>query len=133
MTATARPLSEWHEELGDVLWWKFPIQEAPWVGRPDVIGPTYRLIDWKGDEVARFDGQGWPGYHTHFTPLPAIPDEPPRPSFEDWLAQIDEEARRRGYGDGSHVEGTGADCWREFYDEGETPASALDADELNGL
>lgn len=48
----ARPEEEWHEDFGPVLWWKFPIEEAPWCGC----------------------GQGidldWPGYHTHWTPLP---------------------------------------------------------------
>jgi len=34
-----RPLSEWREDMGDVLWWKFPITEPR------------------------------PGYHTHFTQI----------------------------------------------------------------
>lgn len=45
----ARPLEEWHEDYGDVLWWKFPIEEPPYVGSP---------LDLK-----------WPGYHTHWTPV----------------------------------------------------------------
>lgn len=53
----ARPLSEWHEELGPVVWWWFARdthpQEASWIGTP--------LDD------------DWPGYHTHFTPHPPIP------------------------------------------------------------
>jgi hypothetical protein len=49
----ARPESEYHEDMGPVLWWSFPVQEAPWCGRPD--------------------DSDWPGYHTHFTPLPAAP------------------------------------------------------------
>ncbi len=28
------PAEEWHDELGDVLWWTFPIQEPPYVGSP---------------------------------------------------------------------------------------------------
>lgn len=55
--ALARPLEDWHEDDGEVLWWRFPIQEAPYVGDP------------------RHDD--WPGYHTHWTPL-VIPKEPPR-------------------------------------------------------
>lgn len=42
-----RPLDDWHEDVGDVLWWRFPIREAPYVGTP-------------GDS-------DWPGYHTHWT------------------------------------------------------------------
>jgi hypothetical protein len=29
-----RPLEEWDENMGDVLWWHFPICEAPYVGTP---------------------------------------------------------------------------------------------------
>ena len=45
----ARPLRVYHEDMGSVLWWKYPIQEPPYVGHP-------------GDN-------NWPGYHTHWTPL----------------------------------------------------------------
>lgn len=31
---TPRPLSEWHEDFGPVLWWRFPIVEPPYVGSP---------------------------------------------------------------------------------------------------
>lgn len=51
----ARPLDEWHEDIGDALWWKFPVEEAPYCGSP---------LD-----------TGWPGYHTHWTPI-ALPKEP---------------------------------------------------------
>lgn len=53
---TARPLSAYHEDMGPVLWWVFPVCEAPWCGRPD--------------------DSDWPGYHTHFTRLPATPVKP---------------------------------------------------------
>jgi hypothetical protein len=56
----ARPLAEWHEDFGPMLWWSFPIEEAPWAGTPN--------------------DSNWPGYHTHWTPilLPALPwPEPP--------------------------------------------------------
>ncbi|MDD5017178.1 MAG: hypothetical protein PHO15_03650 [Eubacteriales bacterium] len=49
-----QPLSEWHEDMGSVLWWSFPITEPPYCGTP---------ID-----------ENWPGYHTHFTKL-TIPQE----------------------------------------------------------
>lgn len=29
-----RPLSEWHEDDGEALWWRFPICQAPYVGTP---------------------------------------------------------------------------------------------------
>ena len=51
----ARPIDEWGEDMGDVLWWQFPIVEPPYVGSP-------------------LDAE-WPGYHTHWTPIP-IPKEP---------------------------------------------------------
>ena len=45
-----RPLSEYHEDFDSVLWWSLPICEPPWVGVPDC--------------------SSWPGYHTHWSPLP---------------------------------------------------------------
>jgi len=45
---------EWHGDIGNVLWWRFPIEEPPYVGSP---------LD-----------TDWPGYHTHFTLLP-LPQE----------------------------------------------------------
>lgn len=51
----ARPLEEWGEDYGDVLWWKFPIKEPPYVGSP---------LDEK-----------WPAYHTHWTQI-VIPQPP---------------------------------------------------------
>ena len=52
----ARPLEEWHEDDGQVLWWSFPVQEEPYVGHPN-------CDDWT------------PGYYTHWTPL-VVPDAP---------------------------------------------------------
>lgn len=46
-----RPEIEWHEDMGDVLWFHFPIQEPPWVGTP--LTNTW-VEDW----------------YTHFLPLP---------------------------------------------------------------
>jgi len=46
----ARPISEYHEDFGYVLWWRFPINEPPMVGSPT--------------------DSDWPGHHTHWTPLP---------------------------------------------------------------
>lgn len=47
---TVRPELDWCEEMGNVLWWKFPIQEPPYCGTP--------LDD------------DWPEDHTDWTPLP---------------------------------------------------------------
>ena len=52
-TVEARPLDEWCEEIGPVVWWTLPCVEASWIGKPD--------------------DSDWPGYHTHFTPHPQIP------------------------------------------------------------
>lgn len=51
----ARPIEEWNEDFGDVLWWKFQIEEPPYVGSP---------LD-----------ANWPAYHTHWTPI-MIPQPP---------------------------------------------------------
>jgi hypothetical protein len=49
----ARPDNEYHEDMGAVLWWCFPIDEPPYCGSP---------LD-----------SYWPGYHTHFTQLGPMP------------------------------------------------------------
>lgn len=39
---TAKPLKDWSEDDGSVLWWFFPIQEEPYVGTPlDEYFPEY--------------------------------------------------------------------------------------------
>ena len=52
------PVAEWSEDDGDVLWWRLPVEEPPYVGSP-------LCDDWE------------PGYYTHFTrlqvPAAAIP------------------------------------------------------------
>lgn len=55
ISTEARPLKEWHEDIGDVLWWKFPIEEPPYVGSPLDLN--------------------WPSYHTHWTPI-VVPQPP---------------------------------------------------------
>ena len=77
-----RPLSDWTEEVGDVLWWRFPIEEAPWIGSPLSVGHTVEV--WTRDApetrvVCRGYVGGWPGYHTHWTPLPSMPENPDAP------------------------------------------------------
>jgi hypothetical protein len=83
-----RTIDEWSEDDGDVLWWYVKdgvIQEAPWVGTPLVIGVTVeshtttRLITQLDQDhdpepvIHRINVGGWPGYHTHWQPLPATP------------------------------------------------------------
>lgn len=46
---TPKPLDEWHEDDGPVMWWNFPVVEAPYIGCP-------------------FDSS-WRGGYTHWTPL----------------------------------------------------------------
>ncbi|WP_059050004.1 hypothetical protein [Paenibacillus senegalimassiliensis] len=53
----ARPIAEWDEDYGDVLWWKFPIEEGPYCGNPLC--------------------SDWPGYHTHWTSF-VVPGYVPR-------------------------------------------------------
>ncbi len=48
-------LDAWHESEGDVLWWRFPVDEPPYVGSP---------LDTE-----------WPGYHTHWQRI-EVPEEP---------------------------------------------------------
>ncbi|OZQ97351.1 hypothetical protein [Paenibacillus sp. VTT E-133291] len=53
--STARTLDDWHEDIGTVLWWTFPIEEPPYCGTP---------LD-----------ADYPDYLTHWTPIvePAAP------------------------------------------------------------
>ena len=44
------PAYEWHDDLGDVIWWRLPIEEPPYIGSPLC-------------EDFTFD------YYTHFTRL----------------------------------------------------------------
>lgn len=69
-----RPLSEWTEEDGEVLWWKFPVDEPPFVGSPRILGQVVEIRTHQG-VIAKGLVGGWPGYHTHWTPIP-IPAEP---------------------------------------------------------
>jgi hypothetical protein len=47
---TPRPIADWHEDVGPLLWWTFPHGEPPYVGSPD--------------------DSDWPGYHSWWTPCP---------------------------------------------------------------
>lgn len=47
--AVAAHIDSWHEDIGTVLWWRFPVEEPPYVGSP--------LED------------DFPDYVTHWTPI----------------------------------------------------------------
>lgn len=49
VTKIAQHINNWKEDDGNVLWWKFPVNEPPYVGTP--------LDD------------DFPDYVTHWTPL----------------------------------------------------------------
>lgn len=65
----ARPLTEWHEDDGNVVWWTLPVASPGWIGTPN-------------------DGD-WPGYHTHWTPGPPPPAAPVSPLREGDSASRD--------------------------------------------
>jgi hypothetical protein len=50
-----KPLQDWYESDGPCLWWKFPVEEPPYVGSP---------LD-----------EDFPEYLTHFTAIP-VPKDP---------------------------------------------------------
>lgn len=80
--AIARPLSEWAEEHGNVVWWCW--RDGEWLGEPAYIGTPLDLgqtvevsLDAYGvDKLMRANVGGWPGYHTHWTPHPELPAAP---------------------------------------------------------
>ncbi len=81
-TRVPRPLDEWHEDDGDVLWWCWGwdgqcwLNEPPYVGSPLDCGQTVELHTQHEQPAARIFVGGWPGYHTHWTPLPVQPFAP---------------------------------------------------------
>lgn len=72
----AKPLDEWHDGIGPVLWWKFPVTEPPYVGTPLDIGEPAEITIRDSVRLYTYTQYfgGWPGYHTHWTPLPEIPE-----------------------------------------------------------
>lgn len=52
-----RPIDEWHEDYGDVVWWAR--LEGEWIGEAAWIGTP--------------NDSDWPGYHTHWSPHPPFP------------------------------------------------------------
>lgn len=79
-----RPYHEWHEDHGDVLWFKWPITEAPWVGTPLDLGRNVGICAALVIGVETYDLNtvklgntgGWPWYeedHSFLFWLP-LPD-----------------------------------------------------------
>lgn len=58
----ARPIAEWHEDMGPKLWWRFPVVEPPYVGDPR----------W----------EDFPDHYTHWTDMP-VPWDPTTRSTND--------------------------------------------------
>jgi hypothetical protein len=74
-----RPFCDWHEDHCNVLWWRIPISEPPYVGTPLDLGFSVgaQLFDQFGDVLGtvRKDVGGWPfdesdQRHLWWTPLP---------------------------------------------------------------
>lgn len=61
---TFRPYSEWSEDDRDVLWWKLPVQQAPYVGSPLDLGFAVgaHLYNQFGEVIGRTEANvgGWP-------------------------------------------------------------------------
>ena len=78
MSQAAKMLSEWHEDDGPVLWWRFPVTEPPYVGTPNDDGRPVEVVirDSVRDYKYITHIGGWPRYHTHWTPLPPVPTQP---------------------------------------------------------
>ena len=76
----ATPGEEYDDDLGPVTWWRFPVDEPPWVGTPN--------------------DSDWPGYHTHFTPQPPVPQVPAAAAPDRPLWELMRDAFAAGLGGG---------------------------------
>jgi len=73
-----RPFCDWHEDRGDVLWWRIPISEPPYLGTPLDLGRSMKVevtIGLEHHEMKGADVGGWPWQeederHLWWTPLP---------------------------------------------------------------
>ncbi|HZV56133.1 MAG TPA: hypothetical protein VFF89_00530 [Sphingobium sp.] len=62
-TPRLRSFADWHEDHGAVLWWRFPIEEPPYIGGPTDIGRTMLVEVAIGREHFEMPSQntgGWP-------------------------------------------------------------------------
>lgn len=70
-----RPFCDWHEDHGDVLWWRIPVTEAPYLGSPLCLGRK-EWHEMTESLSLLIDGVGaWPferdeERHLWWTPLP---------------------------------------------------------------
>lgn len=62
-----RPYCDWHEDIGDVLWWRIPISEPPYLGSPLDLGREmlvelgiFMLRGPVAQELKRVNICGWP-------------------------------------------------------------------------
>ncbi len=72
-----RPAEEYHEDDGNALWIKHPVQEPPYVGTPNDLGFQIDEDSYVG---------GWTrNYYTHFAEMPNAWFEnlPPSPEGEE--------------------------------------------------
>ena len=73
-----RPYCDYHEDRGDVLWWRIPICEPPYVGSTLDMGYTIPInVEVAGQtlDTQRVQIGGWPfdesdERHLWWTPLP---------------------------------------------------------------
>lgn len=79
----ANPLRDYEEKMGAVLWWSFPVMEPPYCGSPLDCGHTVEVSvkAFGVDKIVRAYVGGWPGYHTHWTPIE--PPDDPRTATDD--------------------------------------------------
>ena len=78
----ARPLEEWTEADGNVVWWAWDADNEELLGEPAYIGSPLDLgypveVEFRtreGEFVHTYNVGGWPGYHTHWTPHPEFPE-----------------------------------------------------------
>lgn len=66
---TLRPVAEYHEDFGTVLWWHLPISEPPYVGGGP--GDGARLFNGYPTDCQYDHDCGW---LTHWSPLPDCRD-----------------------------------------------------------
>ncbi|WP_182422048.1 hypothetical protein [Aureimonas sp. ME7] len=62
----ARPIDEWHEDYGPVIWWAW--ENGQWMGEPAWIGTP--------------NDSDWPDYHTHWTAHPKAPEPKDRAALQ---------------------------------------------------
>ena len=75
-----RPLSEWQEDDGDVLWYRVPIHEPPFVSSPLRSDWLVETANGRCIEVEDSDEDEPKAWATHWCHLPRVLLEPQAPS-----------------------------------------------------